>query len=317
MARRGRHVQPRRRRGPVLAAGGLAAVVALAAFAVDAVRDGRDPGLGVGPRGALEAGAVAPLSVVPSPGDDDAVTPAAPSATTSARTSASARSRERDVRRAVAATLRDRRGIVDVAITDVGGRQVVHAGSGRPVRTASIVKLLVLRALQARGSVTRTERILATRMITRSDNAATTRLWRAAGRNPAVARAAKAAGMTRTTQIRTKLMLWDGWQTTAEDQVRLLRSISRGRSADDRWTRSLMARVIASQDWGVGAVPGATGVKNGWLPVEGGWIVNSDGCVKKGRRVLCVSVLSTGSRSFTTGIRTVERAAKAAVRAWG
>jgi hypothetical protein len=154
-------------------------------------------------------------------------------------------------------------------------------------------------------------------MITRSDNAATTTLWRAAGRNPAVARAAKAAGMTRTTQIRTRLMRWDGWQTTAEDQVRLLTSISRGGGADDRWTRSLMARVIASQDWGVGAVPGATGVKNGWLPVEGGWIVNTDGCVKKGRRVLCVSVLSTGSRSFAAGIRTVELAAKAAVRAWG
>ena len=153
-------------------------------------------------------------------------------------------------------------------------------------------------------------------MITRSDNAATTKLWRAAGRNPAVARAARAAGMKHTTRIPTRLTSWDGWRTTAQDQVRLLTSISPGRGAGDRWTRSLMAKVIPSQRWGVGSVPGATGVKNGWLPVEGGWIVNTDGCVKKNGRTLCVSVLSTGSRSFAQGIRTVELAAKAAVRAW-
>jgi hypothetical protein len=309
MARRARHVQRRRRQGTVLAAAGLAALVALATLVVAAVRGG--DGLRVGPDPALNAGASAPLVVLPP------ATGEPRSTGTAAGRTASANSRERDVRRAVAAALSGRRATVDVAITDVGGRQVVHAGAGRPVRTASIVKLLVLRALQARGSITRTERVLAARMITRSDNAATTRLWRAAGGNRAVARAAAAAGMTHTTRIPTVLMRWDGWQTTAEDQVRLLTSISRGRSADNRWTRSLMAKVIASQRWGVGAVPGATGVKNGWLPMKGRWIVNTDGCVTKGRRLLCVSVLSTGSRSLAQGIRTVELAAKAAVRAWG
>src|SRR5206468_1430509 len=138
------------------------------------------------------------------------------------------------------------------------------------------VKLLVLRAAQAHGPLTATQRALATRMITRSDNGATSRLWRISGGNRAVARAAAAAGMTHTTQIPHLLMRWDGWRTTAEDQVRLLTSIARGRPAADRYTRSLMAKVIPAQRWGVGAVPGATGVKNGWLPVEGGWIVNSD-----------------------------------------
>jgi hypothetical protein len=60
--------------------------------------------------------------------------------------------------------------------------------------------------------------------------------------------------MKHTTQIPHLLMRWDGWQTTAEDQVRLLTSIARGRSAADRYTRSLMARVIPSQRWGVAAV---------------------------------------------------------------
>jgi hypothetical protein len=184
------------------------------------------------------------------------------------------------------------------------------------VRTASIVKLLVLRAAQARGPLSRTERALATRMITRSDNAATSRLWEMSGRDAGVARAAAAAGMRHTTRIRHLLLRWDGWQTTAEDQVRLLVSISRGRSAADRYTRSLMAQVVPSQRWGVGAVAGATGVKNGWLPVGGRWIVNSDGCVHRGGRTLCVSVLSTGSRTFAEGVRTVELAASAAVKAW-
>jgi hypothetical protein len=178
----------------------------------------------------------------------------------------------------VTAALRGRRGTVDLAITDVAGRQVVHLAAGKPVRTASIVKLLVLRAAQARGPLTRAQRVLATRMITRSDNARTSRLWRMAGGNRAVARAAAAAGMKHTTQIPHLLMRWDGWQTTAEDQVRLLTSIARGRRAADRYTRSLMARVIPSQRWGVGSVPGATGVKNGRLPVQGHCIVNSDGC---------------------------------------
>jgi hypothetical protein len=224
--------------------------------------------------------------------------------------------RARAVRAAVAAALEGRRGTVDLAITDVDGRQVVHAGRGTPVRTASIVKLLVLRAVQANGPLTRTERLLATRMITRSDNEATTRLWRANGRDRGIARAAAALGMTRTTRIPVLLMPWDGWRTTAEDQVRLLVAVTRGRDAHSRFTRELLARVVPSQDWGVGAVAGATGVKNGWLPVRSGWIVNSDGCVRRGQARLCLSVLSTGSRTHAEGIRTVERAAAAAVRAW-
>src|SRR4051812_33037773 len=227
----------------------------------------------------------------------------------------SSRRREKGVRAAVTTALRGRRGTVDLAITDVAGRQVVHVGAGRPVRTASIVKLLVLRAAQARGPLTRTQRVLATRMITRSDNAATSRLWRMAGGNRAVARAAAAAGMTHTTQIPHLLMPWDSWRTTAQDQVRLLTSIARGRSVADRYTRSLMAKVIPQQRWGVGALAGATGAKNGWLPVQARWIVNSDGCVHTRGRTLCLSVLSAGSRTFAEGIRTVERAATAAVRA--
>jgi hypothetical protein len=216
----------------------------------------------------------------------------------------------------VTAALRGQRATVDVAITDVSGRQVIHVGAGAAVRTASIIKLLVLRAAQARGPLTGTERELATRMITRSDNAATGRLWRMSGGNAAVARAAAAAGLKHTTRIPGLAMRWDGWQTTAEDQITLLVSISRGRSVADRYTRALMAKVIPSQRWGVGNVAGATGVKNGWLPVQGRWIVNSDGCVRQRPRTLCVSVLSAGSRTFAEGVRTVQRVAAAAVRAW-
>jgi hypothetical protein len=109
---------------------------------------------------------------------------------------------------------------------------------------------------------------------------------------------------------------WDGWQTTAADQARLLRAVATGRDAGSRSTRSLMAQVVPEQAWGVGAVAGATGVKNGWVPVGRRWVVNSDGCVTRHRVRLCLSVLTTGSRTFAEGIGTVERAAAAAVRAW-
>jgi Beta-lactamase enzyme family len=261
---------------------------------------------------ALDTVSPAPAPVPSSAGSPSAA--ATPASTP--RTATSSRGRERAVRAAVTAALRGRHGTVDLAITDVAGRQVVHVGGGVGVRTASIIKLLVLRAAQARGPLTGIEHELATRMITRSDNAATSRLWRMSGGNDAVARAAAAAGMKHTTRIPALRLRWDGWQTTAEDQVRLLVSITRGRSVADRYARSLMAKVIPSQRWGVGDVAGATGVKNGWLPVQSGWIVNSDGWVHQGRRTLCVSVLSTGSRTFAQGVRTVQLAAAAAVRAW-
>jgi Beta-lactamase enzyme family len=307
----GRHAYPHRGPSNGLVVVGIAALVALAAPAVAVVRGGA---------GGLLPGVSALDTVRPAPTVHSS---AGSTSSAAARTSGSAtttvtssRRRDRAVQAAVTAALRGRRATVDLAITDVAGSQVVHVGAGKAVRTASIIKLLVLRAAQARGPLTSTERELATLMITRSDNGATSRLWRMSGGNTAVARAAAAAGMRHTTQIPHLLMRWDGWQTTAEDQVRLLESISRGHGRADRYTRSLMAKVIPSQHWGVGAVAGATGVKNGWLPVQGRWIVNSDGCVHRGTRTLCLSVLSTGSLTFSAGVRTVERAAAAAVRAW-
>ena len=306
----GRHAYPRPGRSTALVVAGMAVLVALAAPAVAMVRSGGDGPLPGVP--ALDM--VSPAPVVSYPG----ASPSVASATTGSATTTvgPSRSRDRAVVAAVTAALRGRPATVDLAVTDVAGRQVVHVGAGVAVRTASIVKLLVLRAAQARGPLTRSDRELATRMITRSDNAATTRLWQLAGGNRAVARAAAAAGMKHTTRIPYLLLRWDGWQTTAEDQVKLLVSITRGRSAADRYTRSLLARVIPSQRWGVGNLAGATGVKNGWLPVRGRWIVNSDGCVQQGGRTLCLSVLSTGSRTFAEGVRTVRVAAAAAVRAW-
>jgi hypothetical protein len=77
-----------------------------------------------------------------------------------------------------------------------------------------------------------------------------------------------------------------------------------------------MGQVDHGQAWGVGGVPGAVGVKNGWLPLQGGWIVNSDGCVRADGALLCLSVLSRGSRTMASGTTLVEKVAKAVVRAW-
>jgi hypothetical protein len=229
------------------------------------------------------------------------------------------------VRRAVAAVAASAvaHGVsVDVALRKVSpfrSATVVTVRSGadeRPTRTASIVKLLVLRAVAARGTPSSTTRALAQAMITRSDNDATTRLWRAAGGNRAIAGQVAELELTRTTQIPALAQRWDGWQTTAADQVRLLARLQTGTDAGDRWARALMAEVVPAQAWGVGAVPGAVGVKNGWLPVKGRWIINSDGCVRSHGALLCLSVLTRGNRTMAAGTALVERVAKAAVKAY-
>jgi hypothetical protein len=211
---------------------------------------------------------------------------------------------------------------VDVAVREVApfrSATVVAVPSGadeRPTRTASIVKLLVLRAVAARGTPSSTTRALARAMITRSDNGATMRLWRTAGGNRAIASQVAELGLTRTKKIPALAQRWDGWQTTAADQVRLLARLQIGTDDGSRWARALMGEVVPAQAWGVGAVPGVVGVKNGWLPVKGRWIINSDGCVRSHGALLCLSVLTRGSRTMAAGTALVERVAKAAVKAW-
>jgi hypothetical protein len=262
-------------------------------------------------------------SASPSPSAHRSATPSTHPAPPGAARAVNARAAA--VRRAVAAAAASAvaHGVsVDVAVRQVAplrSATVVAVPSGadeHPTRTASIVKLLVLRAVAARGTPSSTTRALARAMITRSDNDATKRLWRAAGGNTAIAAQVAELGMTRTRRIPALARRWDGWRTTADDQVRLLTRLQTGTDAGSRWARALMGDVVCAQAWGVGAVPGALGVKNGWLPVNGRWIINSDGCVRSHGMLLCLSVLTRGNHTMGAGTAVVKAVAEAAVKAW-
>jgi len=151
-------------------------------------------------------------------------------------------------------------------------------------------------------------------MTTHSDNNAATTLWRQAGKTPALAAAAQQLGMTHTTTMTTMMQPWDGWQTTASDQVRLLDALVAANQAKPNPTRQLMAGVEpgqAAEPWQPRAV------KNGWLPLtSGNWILNSDGCIAPASAsIVCVAVTSSGSPSMAYGIQTVTAAARAAFKA--
>jgi hypothetical protein len=105
--------------------------------------------------------------------------------------------------------------------------------------------------------------------------------------------------------------------TTAADQARAVEALVWPnpviRSADQNYARSLMRSVIPSQHWGVsaGAPAGATvELKNGWLPHDGAYRVNSVGHVSDATHDYVIAVLTstpgTGTSSFTYGIATIE-----------
>jgi len=160
----------------------------------------------------------------------------------------------------------------------------------------------------------------ATAMITRSDNDAATTLWTQAGKTPGLTKAALRLGMTRTTTIATMYQPWDGWQTTAADQLRLLDALVSAGARSPSTTLQLMTEVEPGQAWGVGqaAEPGQpVAVKNGWLPLtSANWVLNSVGCIAPtSPGPVCVSITSSGSPSMAYGIQTVTAAARAAVSA--
>jgi beta-lactamase class A len=216
--------------------------------------------------------------------------------------------------RAVYDYMADRRGTITVAVYDaVAGRQWWWHVDVRAY-TASIVKVDILAALmRRRGTLTSSQRALATAMIERSDNNAATTLYRQIGGAAGLRAFDAAAGLTMTTPSSS----WGLTRTSSLDQVRLLRKLAFPNSLLSSSQRSyelyLMSHVVSSQRWGVtGGVPAGVTVslKNGWLPLSaargGGWQVNSIGYVHGLGRRYVIAVL-THSPSFSYGVATIQR----------
>jgi hypothetical protein len=107
---------------------------------------------------------------------------------------------------------------------------------------------------------------------------------------------------------------WGSMRASPLDVGHLLLDLYQGRILDLPATSlafSLLANVIHSQAWGVGAVLDGGAVKevylkNGWYPGPDGWIVNSVGIAAEPKDSYAIVILSDTQPSFEEGIAQIE-----------
>ncbi|GAA2661922.1 serine hydrolase [Streptomyces vastus] len=221
----------------------------------------------------------------------------------------------------ITTALANRNGTIAVGLYDRTTRTTCSLRSTTAYDSASVVKVTVLATLlwDARKHnryLTQREADLATAMITKSDNSATSTLWRQLG----VARVKgflTAAGMTQTKPGANGY--WGLTQITVRDEQKLLALITARNSVLSDNARAyiskLMGKVISSQRWGTPAgAPSSVSVhvKNGWLPRSThGWRVHSIGTFKGGGHDYMISVLTHGNSTMNYGVTTIQGVARA------
>ncbi|MFF0202296.1 serine hydrolase [Streptomyces sp. NPDC005017] len=259
---------------------------------------------------ALGAGVLIPVAAAPA----GAATP------TVSCTSAKAGLADK-LRKDIQAAVNARGGTIAVGVYDRSTRTVCTLRPTMRYDSASVVKATVLAALlydtqkQGRG-LTEREMTLARDMITKSDNASTTTLWKQLGVTR-IKSFLTAAGMTHT--VPGADGYWGLTQITVTDEQRLLKLLT-GTSAtvlsDARraYALKLMREVVSSQRWGTpyGAPSTVTkALKNGWLSrASYGWRVHSIGAFKGNGHDYFISVLTHGNSSMDYGIGSIQSIAK-------
>ncbi|WP_405537326.1 class A beta-lactamase-related serine hydrolase [Streptomyces sp. NBC_00075] len=224
------------------------------------------------------------------------------------------------LKRDITSALAGRQGSISVGVFDRSTRTTCVYRAQTAFDSASVVKVTVLATLlwdaQKTGrALTATEKSRATAMITKSDNAATTKLWSQLGVTKIKGFLA-AANMTQTRPGANGY--WGLTQITARDEQKLLAltTIHNTVLTDNSraYILKLMNQVISSQRWGTPkGVPSGVSVhvKNGWLQrASHGWRVHSVGSFKGGGHDYMISVLTHGNSTWNYGITTIERVAK-------
>lgn len=188
--------------------------------------------------------------------------------------------------------------------------------------TASIVKVNIVAALlyqaQEEGrSLTNRERTLAKAAIERSDNASATALFEKVGGEAGVEEFNRLIGLTDTDVGSNGL--WGLTQTTAVDQIRLLKVVFGADSVltggAQAYMKSLMSNVIESQNFGVSAAGSDAALKVGYLQrsATGLWDVNSIGEIEADGSTYLIAVLSEDNISYDAGVALVDEVARTAV----
>lgn len=224
------------------------------------------------------------------------------------------------LKRDITSALAGRSGSISVGVFDRSTRTTCVYRAQTAYDSASVVKVTVLATLlwdaQKHGrALTAREKSLSKAMITRSDNDATTALWRQLGVTK-IKGFLSAATMTQTRPGANGY--WGLTQITARDEQKLLAltTITNPVLTDNSraYIRQLMSQVVASQRWGTPkGVPSGVSVhvKNGWLPrASHGWRVHSIGSFKGRGHDYMITVLSHGNSTMSYGITTIERVAK-------
>jgi hypothetical protein len=264
----------------------------------------------------LGAGLVAGI-VIPSVA---AATPAAAAtAPTVSCTSAKAGLADK-LKRDITAALATRRGTVAVGLYDRSTNTTCTLRSSSAYDSASVVKVTILATLlwdakKHNRYLTDREVSLTKAMITKSDNAAASTLWKQLGLTKIKGFLA-AAGMTQTKPGANGY--WGLTQITVTDEQKLLKLITAPNAVlsdnSRAYIQKLMGQVISSQRWGTPyGAPSTVSVhvKNGWLSRSThGWRVHSVGTFKGGGHDYMITVLTHGNSTMNYGITTIQGVAK-------
>ncbi|WP_214110816.1 serine hydrolase [Acrocarpospora catenulata] len=212
--------------------------------------------------------------------------------------------------------LKARPGRVSAAVEDLATGRVYRFRPKEVLPTASTAKVGILMALLRKrrwDSLSAQDRHDANIMIRYSDNKAADRLWERIGKEAGLTRANQAFKLKNTTAIGGKcvdLYCWGITRTTAVDQVRLMKLLSRKSSPvkDHKVVLKLMRDVVADQKWGVsaGACEGEpVALKNGWLKhvANDQWVIVSAGLIANR---FAVAVLTEDNATSAAGIAKVE-----------
>ena len=212
---------------------------------------------------------------------------------------------------------------IGIAVYDPATKTTYTAGNtATEYNTASVVKLtlligVLLDAQQDARPLTASEQTNLKNMISTSDN---TRRHRRCTDSSVGLRACQSYWLALVRQTPPPASSWGLTTTTPSDQVLIMRQITEPNDlladATRQQAKDYLAGVIPSQHWGISAAsatnPNAVLLKNGWLPYNGGWIVNSVGYVNNPTHDYVMAVLTTGSTSHAAGIEAIEGAAEIA-----
>ena len=214
---------------------------------------------------------------------------------------------------------------IDIAVYSPKTQQVYQYSkdpSGTPYYTASSVKVSILTQVlheRDQGNLTFDDNDMAnaTTMMQNSDNAAATFLLDSRlGGYQNLNTLFSNLKMTNTQDMAAGH--WGHTQTTAADQVKLLRMIYYQKdylSKESRQTvQQLMGTVSTEQTWGISSGASKYQLKNGWLSeADNSWIVDSIGHVysKQDPQGYVIAIYTNGNADLNPGISLVEKLAKA------